>query len=202
MVKKSDLRERVVDATMELAAERGWRSLSMADVAMRAKLPLADVRGLFSSKYAILDSYLHAVDDEMVRIEPDASEAATRDRLFDVIMRRLDSMADEKRALRRILRESGDDVYALACGTRRFYRTVALMLEAAGISSTGLGGLLRVEGLGAIYLYVLGVWLRDDTADGARTMAALDKSLRRAEGVAALIWRRRMAAPPGAQPSA
>jgi hypothetical protein len=34
-----------------------------------------------------------------------------------------------------------------------------------------------------IYLATLGVWLRDESEDKARTMAALDKQLRRAEAL-------------------
>ena len=41
--------------------------------------------------------------------------------------------------------------------------------------------MLRVKGLGVIYLMVFRVWLTDDTADLSRTMAALDSRLRQAE---------------------
>ena len=55
------------------------------------------------------------------------------------------------------------------------------MLEAAGIPSDGIAGVLRVKGLGVIYLMVFRVWLTDDSADLSRTMAALDSRLRQAE---------------------
>ena len=55
------------------------------------------------------------------------------------------------------------------------------MLEAAGIPSDGIAGVLRVKGLAVIYLMVFKVWLTDDSADLSRTMAALDARLRQAE---------------------
>ena len=58
------------------------------------------------------------------------------------------------------------------------------MLEAAGISSVGLAGSLRIKGLALVYLNALRVWLEDDSPDMARTMAAVDKGLRRAEQLA------------------
>ncbi len=58
---------------------------------------------------------------------------------------------------------------------------MAAMLEAAGIASGGLAGALRTKGLAAIYLATLRDWFGDDTADKAKTMAALDARLRRAE---------------------
>ena len=51
------------------------------------------------------------------------------------------------------------------------------MLEAAGISASGLRGAFRIEGLGALYACALRVWLEDETADLSKTMAELDKRL-------------------------
>ena len=44
-------------------------------------------------------------------------------------------------------------------------------------------GALRVKGLALIYLSALRAWLRDESADKARTMAVLDTQLRRAEAL-------------------
>jgi ubiquinone biosynthesis protein COQ9 len=55
------------------------------------------------------------------------------------------------------------------------------MLEAAGIATDGTTGVLRVAGLGVTYASVFGVWLEDDDPGLARTMAALDRRLRRGE---------------------
>ena len=59
-------------------------------------------------------------------------------------------------------------------------------LEAAGINSGGLRGTVRAKGLLAVYAAVIPVWLRDDSPDMARTMAALDRRLAQAERLAAL----------------
>ena len=55
------------------------------------------------------------------------------------------------------------------------------MLEAAGIGTDGAGGSLRVTGLAAVYASVFRTWLEDDDPGHARTMAALDRRLRRGE---------------------
>lgn len=65
------------------------------------------------------------------------------------------------------------------------------MLTAAGISAEGWSGLLRVQGLVTLWLATLRVWLKDESEDMSKTMAALDRNLRRAEGVLQRMPRRR-----------
>jgi hypothetical protein len=55
------------------------------------------------------------------------------------------------------------------------------MLEAAGIATDGPTGALRIGGLALTYASVFRVWLEDDDPGLARTMAALDRRLRRGE---------------------
>ena len=55
------------------------------------------------------------------------------------------------------------------------------MLEAAGIGTDGPAGAIRVAGLGMAYASVFRTWLEDDDPGLAKTMAALDRRLRRGE---------------------
>lgn len=190
MAKKPHGPEPIINAALSLAAEKGWRGLALADIAERAKVPLTEVIEHFGSKGAILAAYSHRIDQRMLDGGTESGESP-RDRLFDLIMRRFDAMADDRRALRIILRQAGDDPWALLCGGGRFLKSMALTLEAAGISSSGLRGLALIQGVSAVYLYAFKTFLDDDSADHARTMAALDKALRRAEDFSSLIRRRR-----------
>ncbi|MBX9634593.1 MAG: TetR/AcrR family transcriptional regulator [Magnetospirillum sp.] len=178
----------IINAALALAAERGWRNLALAHIAERAQVPLAELAEHFPSKTAILNAYAHRIDQRMLEGGSDASESP-RDRLFEVIMGRFDAMAADRDALKLILRQSSDDPWALLCGGRRFLKSMALTLETAGISSSGLRGIACTQGLSAIYLYALRTFLADDSADHARTMAHLDKALRRAEDISSLICR-------------
>ena len=69
--------------------------------------------------------------------------------------------------------------------------SMAVMLEAAGVSAGGAAGRARAKGLAAIYLSVLRVWLDDDSEDASRTMAALDRHLDNADRAMAFLCRRR-----------
>lgn len=54
------------------------------------------------------------------------------------------------------------------------------MLNAANIETGGLKGAVKVQGVAMVYAKVLQVWLNDDESM-AKTMAALDKELRKGE---------------------
>ena len=62
-------------------------------------------------------------------------------------------------------------------------RSLAASLEAASLSADGVSGLVKIKALSALYLRILPVWFRDDSEDQAKTMAALDRSLRRIDKV-------------------
>jgi AcrR family transcriptional regulator len=191
MVKKADIPDHVIDTAMKLAAEGRWRDLSLAEIAEAAKLPIAKVYPVFPSRQAILDAFVRRID-AAVLAEGDADdlEGSARDRLFDVLMRRFDALDPYKDAVATVAFDQARDPLAALASACQLRRSLALMLEAAGLSSDGARGALRIKGLGLIYLAALRVWVRDESEDKTRTMAALDKQLRRAEGLILCLSRR------------
>lgn len=193
MVKKADLPKHIIDTAFALAAEQGWRDLSLAAIAEAAKVPLSTLYPLFPSKQAIIKGFADRVDATVVAADDlEGGEAPARDRLFDVLMRRFEAMQPQREAIGAILQDQCRDPLSLCCGCCRLKRSMATMLEAAGFSTSGLRGLVRIEGLSAIYLSALRVWLRDDSEDMAKTMASLDKQLRRADALVGRFASRRM----------
>ncbi len=193
-----------IDAMLALAAERGWYAVSLADIAQRAKIGLAELHEQFEGKDALLREFVESVDLAVLKGELPEAEASVRDRLFDVIMRRFDAMKPHREGIRAILRDLRGDPCALLFGVPRLLATASLMLEAAGVSASGPGGRLKAKAVAAIYLSTMRTWLADDSADMARTMSALDRALRRVEGVAMLFCRgRRGSADPaeGSEPA-
>jgi AcrR family transcriptional regulator len=192
----ADVPTKIIEAAMKLAAEEGWRDLSLARIAEAAKLPLSKVYPEFPSKQAVLDAFSRRVDARVLaEEEPEAREGGARDRLFDVLMRRFDALAPYREALGNIVFDQARDPLSALCGLRRMRRSMACMLEAADFSTGGLRGLLRVKALMAAYLATLRVWLRDDSPDMARTMAALDRQLRGLERLAGFCSRMRRESP-------
>ncbi len=181
-VRKANIPKRAIAAALELAEERGWRRVSLHDIAERAGVTLGDLHGQFSSRDAILSAFVRGIDAQVLK-SVDAEDAAEspRHRLFAVIMKRFDALAPHKPAIAAIVGDCGGDMFTAASSLCRLISSMTLMLEAAGISSAGLRGALRTKGLAVIYCATVRVWLSDDSADMAKTMAALDRYLDCAE---------------------
>lgn len=182
MVKKADIPHHIVKTALALAESQGWRNTSLGDIAEAAKLSLGDLLSIYPSKTAIIAAYSRRIDaDLLVSIDPELAGEPPRDRLFDVMMRRFDALTPDREAIRSIINASLCDPVSAVCGAFVMRRSMVIMLEAASISASGLRGIIRVKGLGVIYLAVLRVWLNDDSEDMAPTMSKLDSALRRAE---------------------
>jgi AcrR family transcriptional regulator len=194
---RPDAPTRLIETALALAALQGWQQTGLAEIAREAEVPLAEARSLFASKSALLAAFVARIDQAMLAgIGDDLAGEPVRDRLFDVVMRRFDAMAPYKDGIAAILRDLSRDPAALACflgGPAR--RSIDWMLDGAGVPSWGPLQPLQRKGMGLVFAGALRAWLGDDSPDLAKTMAALDKGLRRAESVLRLLPGRRRAAP-------
>jgi AcrR family transcriptional regulator len=196
MAKKATSRQpgpdRVLDAALKLASDMRWRDISMEMIADESGASLARVYALFPSRMALLTAFIRRTDQAVLAGHDfgDVSEPV-RERLLDVMMRRLDALAPYKGAVASITRDLGGDPGALLCAGPAFMNSMAWSLEAAGVSASGLPGMMRTKGLAAIYLSAIRVWLRDETQDQSETMAYIDKNLKRAESAMSMMPFRR-----------
>lgn len=176
--------DRAIDAALELIAAKGWRAVTMAEIAATAQLGRLECLALFPVKTALLDGFTRRIDRAVLSgVAPDEAETV-RDRLFDLFMRRFDALRPHKKAVAALARGVACDPFAALGLGMSLHRSLAGLAEAAGVDTAGPLGRLRVAALAAIYLRILQVWLADDGADEAKTLAALDAALRRAEAAA------------------
>ena len=176
-------RQAIVDAFLKLLAEKGWHGFALRDVAEAAGVSLGELYAAFPSRLALVQAFIADVDRQVLAdvspsLDPDET---VRDRLFDAMMRRYDALRPHKAAVVALADGVARDPLAVLALSRTLNRSMAAVLEAAGVSADGLLGTLRQKGLAAMHLAVLRVWLKDDSADQSKTMAALDHRLKRAE---------------------
>ncbi len=173
----------VLDAFLGMVAEKGFAAVTLRDVAGAAGLGLADLYRLYPDKTALVAAFVARVDTEVLAGTPSQGdpEETARDRLFDTMMRRYDSLRPHKAALGAIRSAAARDPLLMLALGPALRRSMAAMLEAAGVPSEGLSGALRQNGLLAIHYAVSRVFDGDETGDLSKTMAALDGRLKTAE---------------------
>jgi AcrR family transcriptional regulator len=178
-----------LDAFLGLIADKDFAAVTLRDVAQAADLGLADLYRLYPDKAALVAAFLGRIDAEVLAGTPRLSdpEETARDRLFDTMMRRYDAFRPHRPALRAISRAARRDPLLALALAPTVRRSMAAMLEAAGVGSDGLPGALRQKGLLAIDYAVSQVFHQDDTGDLSKTMAALDSRLKTAEKWSQLV---------------
>ena len=165
-------------AFMALLAEKRFEDIGFGEIARRAEVSLAELRGKYSSKIAMLAAHMRELDRAVLAgIDADMAEEEPRERLFDVLMRRLDLHVPHKPAVRSLRRSMmGNPGLALALNGLAL-RSMQWMLTAADIPASGPKGMVRAQGLAMLYASVLRTWVDDDDPGQARTLAALDRAL-------------------------
>ena len=171
-------RDKAVAALMELLAEQSFEEIGLAEVAGSAGIKLSQLRAEFGSTLAILGAHIKDIDKTVLAGgDADLAEETPRDRLFDVLMRRLEALAPYKEAVRSIMRSARRNPGLALALNAMALRSQKWMLEAAGIGASGPRGALRAQGAALMFGGVLTVWIDDDEEGLDRTMAALDRGL-------------------------
>jgi len=175
-------RDKAVDALMALLAEQSFEDIGLAEIAGRAGLKLSQLRTEFGSTLAIVGAHIKDIDRAVLAGGGgDMAEEPARERLFDVLMRRLEVLAPYKEAVRSLLRSARRNPGLALALNAMAVRSQQWMLEAAGIGASGPKGALRAQGAALMFARVLSVWFDDDEPGLDRTMAALGRGLASAE---------------------
>ena len=181
-------REKIIAALLTLLAEKPFEAIGFTDIAEQAGVPLAQLRGEFHSTFAVLAGYIKAIDRAVLAADmSDMADEPARERLFDVLMRRLEALAPHRKAVGSLLRSARrNPPFAFALNGLAV-RSQQWMLSAAGIGASGPRGIIRAQGLAALFGPVLRIWIRDEDPGLARTMAALDRALGRGQRFAGIL---------------
>jgi AcrR family transcriptional regulator len=177
---RATLRDRILDAALELARERGWANVRLYQVAGRAGVSLAQVGAEFRDQDALANAWfaralaaLESLPEGAVAGQP------APERLHTAIMRWFDALAPQREVTVQMLEAKlylshphhwVPMIFDLS-------RLIHWFLDAARIASTGRARQLAEVGLSAIFLATLRVWRRDDTVGQERTRQYLGRRL-------------------------
>ena len=181
-------RDKAIDALLALLAEHSFEQIGLAEVAGHAGLKLSQLRAEFGSTLAILAAHIKDIDRVVLTGgDADMAQEPVRERLFDVLMRRLEALAPYKDAVRSLMCSARRSPGLALALNAMAVRSQQWMLEAAGIGASGPRGALRAQGAALMFARVLTVWIGDEEEGLDRTMAALDRGLASAERWAGFV---------------
>jgi hypothetical protein len=183
---KPDPQTRLADAVFSRLAEISWADLILVSVARTAKITLHERLEAASSRPALIGIMLGRLSGETARhYRPDRESQSARDRAFDVCMTWFGLQKPRKKAMRALYNGLSRDPLSLVSARREFVAAAEWLLALAE-ADAGPALQIRAAILAGLVVRAMPVWLGDDDEMG-KTMAQLDRDLRRAER---LLWPR------------
>ena len=175
-------RLRIRQAAFLLSLRRPWHHVTLEEIAREAGLPLSELGKFAPSKVAILSGFSRDIDNSMLaNLAKQPPSGGPHDRLFDVVLRRLEIMGPYREVLASILRAPAVDPGEVLELFSAMRLTTGWMLAAAGVEADFHWRGVKKYSLLHVYWRVLQTWVADDDPGLARTMAMLDRRLREAE---------------------
>jgi AcrR family transcriptional regulator len=175
-------REKIVAAFLALLGEQPIENIGHADIAARAGVSLSVLRDEFGTKLRIFAAFIKAIDRKVLEGgDADMAEEPARERLFDVLMRRLEALSPYRPAIRSVMRSARRNPGLALALNGLAVNSQQWMLTAANIAASGPKGMVRAQGLAMLFAGVLRTFVDDDDDGLARTMAALDRALARGQ---------------------
>lgn len=179
--------EALVAALWRVIAAHGWAGLTMGRLAAESGQPMSALRARLPSRLDALALHGRVMDQAVLAGTIPGQGGAPRDRLFDVLMRRLDAMQPHRAGLLRFLKEMPREPGLAALLAPRLVLSMRWMLDAAEIEGDAPRRRLLALGLTGVWLGTVRAWAEDGSEDLGHSMAALDRLLDRAGQVARSI---------------
>jgi ubiquinone biosynthesis protein COQ9 len=170
---------RIRQAAFALAERMDWHEIGMAAIAGQAGLSLSLLMRHAPSKSSILQDFSRDIDEAMLLVfERYPAEGDAHDRLFDVILKRLEILQPYRGVIASVVKRPRADGVEAVRLLQSLSDSIGWMVSAARVEQETAWQSLGRLGLMRAYLRVLSVWSKENDPGLARTMAALDRALR------------------------
>ncbi|MEM8636752.1 MAG: TetR/AcrR family transcriptional regulator [Pseudomonadota bacterium] len=178
---ETETHNKIIESFLTLLSEETWDDVTLSRIADHAGISLSEFRRHFDGKIALVSAFSRQIDEAVLdEIDKEVSEELPRERLMDILLSRFDQLAPHKAALRTMIRAADRDLSLAAQFNRILLVSMTWMLNAANINTGGMEGAVRVQGTAMVFGRVMKMFVDDDESM-ARTMAKLDRELRKGE---------------------
>jgi hypothetical protein len=172
----------LLEAALGLIEREGWQAYRPLRLARETGAGLAEIVTQLGDRADILAAMGRRADMAMIDVTAEElAEMSPKERVFELMMRRFESLRPARPALRRLKREAAPEVWLEGLGNLR--RAMKLIVEAGDLVGYGPRRALVGAALASAYLRSGRVWLDDDSEDLAGTLAELNRQLDRVGGV-------------------
>lgn len=170
------LRPLLMQAAMTIAGRDGWQDATPENIAAEAGVKTAEVRALYEDVWDILSDVLDGIEDRTEAEVKDYLGDSWRDNLLEILMVRFDCAQDYRDALKALPAFAARHPRHSSAFLRRLYATMERMLYLSRLPEERISP-LSIAAFSVVYLSLVDRWGKDETADLAPTMAAIDKRL-------------------------
>ena len=182
----------ILDTALQMAEQRHWESIRLADVAQACGTTLAEIHRCYRQKDDLVEALFDRADIAMLEAchNHDLKVMSMKERLHFAILAWLDSLAPYKKTVRQMMNyklEPGH-IHLQVLGLLRISRTVQWMQEAVDSKATNTRRIIEEIALTSIYLMTYTYWIFDSSAQQSNTRTRLDGLLGRAENMATFLW--------------
>ncbi len=173
--RKTDQTKTIIDAALFLAGKQGWDSVSLGDIAKKAKLPLKTVSASFKDVWDVMEQALRSLEAETAATVENHLGDNWRDNLMEILMTRFELAQTQREAYLAVAPAVMKHPKLAKRFGKSFYRTMERMLDLAGAPCKKQCRPLCVTAMTALFLSLVHAWQQDETPDLSKTMAAIDK---------------------------
>ena len=172
---------------MELVSDVGWSDFTLAALARNQEIEELELEKLFSDKVGLLQAFSEFIDEQILaNLDPDILDPgiSIRERLLEIMLVRFDVLAPYKDGVCELLKVTGKDPKMFVVAAKAIRISMRSSLEAAGVSTRGIRGNIKIKGLAAVFLLGMRTWSKEERNDITATTRILDDRLKWAESIA------------------
>lgn len=179
-----ELETKILNNAFQRAAEEGWHSFKLSDVAKDIALSPNAMKDLFPFKSSLLLALNKRADE--VALGHLENKLNLRDKIFESFMQRFDIFQDYRDGIRSVLHALPKDPALAAILSTATMESMRWIADHVGLDRNGFLGCARLHNLFLIWLKSLHIWEKDITPDLSETMNMLNNALERAENLGLL----------------
>ncbi len=171
-------------AIWKLALEGGMAALTVDRLAEETGQSPLSLSHLYPEPAFMVLVLMEEIHNQTMATRP-PDTLSTHDRLTDMVMNHLDASFIHREAIRRLWSDLVTMPTALLTLRPYLMKMVARILKESGVETNDLWAPIRLRAYFGLFLYVLYIWLYDETPQQEHTLVSLDKGLKQLE---ALPW--------------